>query len=486
MTGSTAIPANLGPQAIEHLVVLMLENRSFDLVLGTLYPASPSFDGLTDVMGNADSAGDPLLVGPAPGTITDPDPHHDLASVVEQLTGPNQGFIVNYEGRLGPGQWPLRRQVLDYATETTMPVLWRLAREYAVSDRWFCSVPAETWPNRLFVHCGTSLGKVSDRPWRWLPPSLYPATSIFARLGPELSAWACYNDQLPNMLLVEELADEYLRSRDAPDSHFRSIAQFEGDCANAKLPRYSFIEPNYLFAEANDDHPPHDLRAGEQLISRIYTALRRSPLWSKSALLILYDEHGGFFDHVPPPHDVLALAIDPGLASEHGFAFTRLGPRVPCLLISAWTEKGSVFRPPDGAFFDHTSVIASLQARWPELGPPLTARVAAAATIWPALTRSSAREDDGELPEEISAILARRAPAGGAPTPTAPRARGGGRGALAYALKARLVGVPLVRCRPGFIRRTGMHRSMSILGLLVGLRSLRRPHSTFTPPDVRR
>ncbi len=195
MAGSTAIPANLGPQPIEHLVVLMLENRSFDLVLGTLYPASPSFDGLTDVMGNADSAGDPLLVGPAPGTITDPDPHHDLASVVEQITGPNQGFVVNYEGRLGPGQWPLRRQVLDYATETTMPVLWRLAREYAVSDRWFCSVPAETWPNRLFVHCGTSLGKVSDRPWRWLPPSLYPATSIFARLGPELSAWACYNDR---------------------------------------------------------------------------------------------------------------------------------------------------------------------------------------------------------------------------------------------------------------------------------------------------
>ena len=454
----------------------MLENRSFDSVLGSLYAAGPKFFGLTPNMANLDSEGTSIPVEPTASTVTDPDPLHDLDSVSEQLIGPNQGFVVNYERKLKDSQWSQRRQVMDYQTVKSLPLLYKLAKEYAVSDQWFCSVPAQTWPNRLFVHCGTSYGKVSDRPWRWLPPTLYQGESIFRRLGKKVIDWACYSDSVPNMIMIEELAREFLRSRHDGDSHFRSMTQFQNDCKEGNLPRYSFIEPTYFNETANDDHPSHDLQFGQQIIGRVYSAVHDSDCWEQTLLLILYDEHGGFFDHVPPPTGVPA-PTDPPIPGESGFAFTRLGPRVPCILISAWTTKGKVFRPPEGRFFDHTSVIATLRERW-DLGAALSMRDAAAASIWSALDLPEPRkETDGFLDEINTELNALGEPPRESLLFTTPKL--GLLAAAHAAITAPLAGVPILNLIPALQKRTSMNSSMAILGALV-LTQAGRP-SRFDP-----
>ncbi len=407
--------------------------------------------------------------------------------MTEQLIGPNQGFVANYETTLKPDEWAKRGQVMAYNTAATMPILHRLAREYAICDRWYCSVPAETYPNRLFTHCATSGGRVSDSLlWRWLPPKMYSMPSIFDRLGPGIDAWACYNDQIPNMLLLSNLADEFLSSRHKPDSHFRSLHQLEHDSAAGELPRYSFVEPKYLFDNPDDDHPPHPVSDGERLVARVYRAIRGGKDWERTLLLILFDEHGGFFDHREPPHSVPPPDNSPASGFEDGFAFTRFGPRVPCILVSAWTDKGRVFGSTDDTVYDHTSIIATLRDRWPDIGP-LTARDAAATSLGPQLDRTAPRSDDEGVPAEIDALIAELAEPG-PPIARAPRLHGrGGRTAATFAaLAAPVSQLPLIRraAPPG--RRPRLERSTAGLAALVAIRSLRpRRRRPFDPGGSR-
>lgn len=388
---------------IQHIVVLMLENRSFDHMLGDLsLNGRADVDGLAPGMSNPDAFGGSATIKAVTNEKYLTDGGHEFLDVKQQLSDiggqPNTGFVINYASRFPTKakQMKLAPEIMHYQTEATVPVHHWLADEYAISDRWFSSVPSETWPNRIFAAAATTNGRVANG----LP--LYNLPTIYSRLRDRGLEWAVYNDQLPNVLNIMKLAGEWLRTRHEPDSRFRSMNQFEQDCAAGTLREYSFIEPIYFFRGANDDHPPHDINKGQLLVAQVYLALRRNEeLWKKSVLIVTDDEHGGFFDHVPPPEGagIPAPALPHGTHPEQGFDFHRLGPRVPTILISPWASKRSVFRPGPDEFFDHTSLIRSAAVRWGL--QPLTARDEAARDFWFALDLAEPRTDDGETFQKI-------------------------------------------------------------------------------------
>lgn len=381
---------------IDHLVVLMLENRSFDSVLGTLYPAGPNFDGLTGSESNPlhpDQGGPVSRIavwndaerGPEDACIPDPDPGELFQDINVQIFGLNAppgsparmiGFVDNYVRQPSADKRCDPRSVMHYFTSAQVPVTSGLGRAFGVSDRWYGSAPCQTWPNRLFAHTGTAAGKVNNS---WVPfPYFLP--TIFRQLERGGQEWRVYFHDIPQ---TAALADLWVRL----PKHFRLFQkEFARDAAAGRLPAYSFIEPRYFpgfvnHEMPNDGHPPHSMVYAEQLVAAVYGALRHGAAWDRTLLVVIYDEHGGCYDHaVPPP------AVPPGPPYPDGFLFDRYGPRVPAILASPWIPGGSVLRPPhDGAPFDHTSIISTLQRLF-DLGPPVNPRVASAPDLLSSLS----------------------------------------------------------------------------------------------------
>src|SRR6185503_15287544 len=272
---------------IEHIVALVLENRSFDHLLGDLGRSGAlPVDGGTAPMMNRDINGREVTLGEVRSNVT-PDLPHDFGDVVISLMDENGGFVradqLFHRGKVTADP----RRVMSYYPTDSLPVTHRLARGYSVSDAWFASVPAGTWPNRLFLVASSSEGQVTNT----LPGFLYDMPTVFDRLA--VDDWAIYTDQLPNVALIKSLGIEFAKSK-LVGGHFHSMRRFEEECARGTLRAFSFIEPVYL-GDANDSaHPPGDILRSEHLIGRVYAALRRSPLWERTLLLVLYDEHGGF------------------------------------------------------------------------------------------------------------------------------------------------------------------------------------------------
>ncbi|HET6184791.1 MAG TPA: alkaline phosphatase family protein [Acetobacteraceae bacterium] len=382
---------------IAHLVVLMLENRSFDNFLGKLYPAGPGFDALTGDEWNPlhERDGSVRQIGvwnagradPDVARIPDPDPGELFEDINEQLFGlggrpcagppPMSGFVDNYMRQPAADKAPDPRAVMHYFTAAELPATFALARAFGVSDRWFASAPCQTWPNRLFVHTGgNGRGRVNNTA---LPHPFF-ARTIYPRLRRHGLDWRVYFHDLPQTASFVDLWPSLFR-------RFRLFEkEFAADAAAGRLPAYSFIEPRYLpgFLHKrvpNDAHPPHDVGYSEMLVADTYNALRASPAWERTLLVILADEHGGCYDHAPPP-----AAVEPGGPYVDGFRFDRYGPRVPAILASPWIPAGAVIRPPqDGPPFDHTSLIATL-CRLFGLGPEPTPRAAAAPDLLEALS----------------------------------------------------------------------------------------------------
>jgi phospholipase C len=389
---------------IDHVIVLMLENRSFDSMLGRLYPNGPGFDGVPE--GASNRVGDtdyPTWTSAAddPNSyfIPTPDPNEKFANMTTQIYGAGpppalpdmSGFARDYASV--PGADP--RSVMHGYTDQQLPVLSTLAKSFAVSDRWFASAPNQTWPNRFFVHTGTANGYVNNSPIH-VP---YMMETIFNRLSDNNRSWRIYYHDVPQTLTLSRIWGSL------PEHLFPFESSFMADAMAGRLPNYSFIEPRY-FADPlvnrlpNDQHPPHDVALGERLIARIFDAVRNGAGWERSLFIITFDEHGGLWDHVPPP-----AAAPPGPPYGDGFKFDRYGVRVPAILISPWIEAGTVLRPPAGSFpFDHTSIIASLNALF---GPfkPLTMRDKAAPTVFDCLnlaTPSNAGPRSIPLPAPIA------------------------------------------------------------------------------------
>ncbi len=387
---------------IEHFVVLMLENRSFDSMLGQLYPNSPTFDGLSGTEANPDTTGAPISVWCGNGTdedsmrVPNPDPGELWTDINTQLFGtpvpPSpapaptmDGFVKSYLTQKGT---PVGKNVMHYYTPKQVPVLSGLAQKFAVCDRWFASAPCQTWPNRWFVHAATADGHENNQPIHL--PDVDTIYNRFEQAG--MHDWTIY---------FHDLAQAHALLRLLPLSdHFHPYSRFAADCQSGTLPTYSFIEPQYypdLFNSENDQHPPSVVTLGEQLIADVYNCLRASKQWTTSLLIITYDEHGGCYDHVPPPAAVPPAPAAPGQV----FAFDRYGVRVPAVVVSPYIQPGTKFRSPGAVPFDHTSIIATLRKRFPQLGGPLTARDAAAPDLESVLTLAT---PDNKGPPRIKAL----------------------------------------------------------------------------------
>ena len=409
---------------VEHLIVVMMENRSFDNLLGFLYakqdnippiniPAplsgsQNSYDGLTDANpaspfwnpSNPDfftSGAPPVKVyatqgttGPNPMLVPDHDPHEEFDHITYQILGPHgwtgprmMGFLVDYL-TTDPGHPQYANQLMECYSPDQVNVISQLARNYAVCDRWFCSTPNQTLPNRAFAHAGTSMGRVNNK-----PEPLYDAPTIFEVLQNTGHSWRVYNDTILMSLArlqFPRLWDPLLQI------HFRGIGELEEDAAAGTLPEYSFVEPSFQI-KPNDGHPPHDVGLGERFLLRIWRAISTGKNWNNTLLVITFDENGGCYDHVEPPS-----AKPPDSASnsgEEGFHFDRYGVRVPAVLVSPYIEAGTVFRSVTDVPYDHTSILATLRD-WLNIpqGRMLTsARVKDAPTFANVLTRSTPRSD---------------------------------------------------------------------------------------------
>ena len=383
----------------------MLENRSFDHMLGALQATVSELDGVPPdgpARVNVDAAGRPYPQAPADTWRIDPDPKHETDHVLEQIKDGNSHFVLDYERsnrrrKLGPEKLA---EVMGYYRLGALPALHTLAQQFAVCDAWFCSVPGPTWTNRLFAMSGTSRGRV-EMPQGVFHPNLhrYDQPSVFRRLREAGRSWRVYHGDFPLALLLEDqrsaLSVPHYYTMDWFAEHARGDA--------AAFPEFTFIEPDYLWPTTNDDHPPHDVRNGQRLIADVYNAIRANDdLWRSTVLIVTYDEHGGFYDHVSP-----VTAVPPDTDVQE-YTFDRLGVRVPAVVVSPWLPR-QVCKTP----FDHTSLLKSLTARW-GLGP-MGARTAAATDVFASLRIAPAMRTDTParlaLGAAVAAASARRAAA---------------------------------------------------------------------------
>jgi phospholipase C len=270
-----------------------------------------------------------------------------------------------------------------------------------VCDDWHASAPCQTWPNRFFAHTGTALGYVDNKTFK-IP---FDAPSLFRRLEDNANDWRVYFHDMPQSILLKDI---WVYAA----SHFRYFSQFLADAHAGVLPAYSFIEPQYfadLFSSRipNDEHPPHNILYGEQLIAKVYNAVRSSRCWKNTLLLITYDEHGGCYDHVVPP---VATPPDLAINNSYNFSFNTYGVRVPAVIVSPWIPAGSRIRSPGygdgkaartGPPFDHTSIISTVREIF-ELPAPLTARDSTAPTLLVALSLAAPNNDG---PPNLSTVL---------------------------------------------------------------------------------
>ncbi len=333
----------------------MMENRSFDHMLGGLKQQNPAVDGLTGNETNPDTNGAPVQVSSDADFQSDlqDDPGHHYPDVDIQLFNGTSGGVPNMQGFVRAyfqktGNVKRSHNIMKYFAPDQLPVLTTLAKRYAVFNRWFSSIPGPTLCNRAFAHFGTSFGN-AGMSVNYIGK---PIASVYQRMvtaGHDAKIY--YYDASSSSLGLTFLL------QDQPKL-FGTFPQFVADCKANRLPQYSFIEPNYKDGDdlANDQHPDNDVRAGDDFIGTVYNLIRSSPAWESTALLIVYDEHGGLYDHVPPPA-LSAANPDGNVDKETGFAFDRLGVRVPAVLVSPWVPAGTVV---DGRIFEHASIPATV------------------------------------------------------------------------------------------------------------------------------
>lgn len=212
-----------------------------------------------------------------------------------------------------------------------------LVSEFAVFDRWFASVPASTQPNRLYVHSATSHGATSNV--ASLLAKGYPQRTIFENLDDAGISFGVYYQNIPAVLFYRNLRKLKYIGKFHPYG-----LSFKNDAKNGKLPGYVVVEQRYMDSKlepANDDHPSHDVYQGQMFVKEVYETLRSSPQWNQTLFIITYDEHGGFYDHVPTP--ISGVPSPDGIVGPEPFLFKfdRLGVRVPTIMVSPWIQKGT-------------------------------------------------------------------------------------------------------------------------------------------------
>lgn len=405
-----------GLDQLKHIVVLMMENRSFDHLLGSLQARDARIDGIVPgdprFAKNLDITG--ISVPPKP-TARDqgqlqPDPGHHFedtyfelyaktpeGSPADPVSLPDDvsmdGFVKEYYSKRQ--DLDHSRLIMDYFTASNAPVINNLAQEYAVFNRWFASLPGPTTPNRAFAHFGTSFGHLDNSPLDYTVAK-YP--SIYERLASNgrTAKIYYYDDQSGTLAMAFVLKKQ--------PQLFGLFDQFLADCKTGNLPDYTFIEPNYTdhwvgngYMPAMDQHPDHNMKAGEEFIAAVYMAIfadnPQVDLSKTTLLLVIYDEHGGIYDHVSPP----SCTADEFHDSTYGFKFDRLGVRVPAIAISPWIPAGTVIdgRSDPTKVFNHCSLSATVTQRFlPGFNGPRSRRETSAPTFLDGLLTLDQPRDD--------------------------------------------------------------------------------------------
>ncbi len=323
---------------IDTFVVVMLENRSFDHLLGGLkmdrgYPGAPRLAGLRGDESNLDGEGRVVRVARMPGDGRGSmNPEHGWRAVRATFNGGrNDGFV-----RVNAG--PHQAEVMSYLTRDQLPFFHSLADRYTVFDQWHASYMGQTWPNRAFLHATTSGGKFENKPFGWDAP-----IGIWERMAERcLSA---RNYAAGPILWYAAAFPVHLFSGDSAMVPGK-IEDFFRDARAGNLPNFALIDPDF---KVNDAYPMHSPAPCEAFIASIIKAVAEGPQWSRSLIVITFDEHGGYYDHVVPGQTV-------DLRPE----FRQLGFRVPAIAVGPTVRRGAVVSTP----LEHVSVAATLRARW--------------------------------------------------------------------------------------------------------------------------
>ena len=412
------VAAGLRKERIEHIIVLMMENRSFDHLLGFLPHPDPDYPGLAggehSCPVNPGNPGGRRVAATATATPQlGNDPGHTHRTVMLQIgqggPAPMDGFVESYRRRIegdpsAPEPPPWKRVVGSLAGAVVHTARWvwakvrhipdpvlaepdhimrclphspdrvlgRLALDYAVLANWHASVPGETWPNRQYAHAATSHGTAD------IELGFYDDETVYERLGD--GRWGIYQDGVAQVWAFAKLWLRWPKGVAIPGFH--NIERLYDDIASDQLPAYSFVEPNHGLGGdgGNSQHPSNNTRnggsflAGEALMGRIHDALVQQPeVFEKTLLLITYDEHGGFYDHVEPR----PVAAPDGYVDKSGFDFKLSGIRVPAVAISPLIPRGTLVRE----FFDHASIPATVLRQFASGEGPLTNRDKAASNV---------------------------------------------------------------------------------------------------------
>ncbi len=399
---------------IDHIVVLMQENRSFDHMLGylRLLGGRNDIDGLR---GDESSVDPPEITKPVPLLRLDSteflnSPSHSLRAVLEQIAkGEMSGFLRSFRKAYPQADF---QEIMGFHTGDQLATFDVLARHYTVCNRWFSSFPGATQPNRFCLLSGRTpvldntvdphlIGFLRDR-------------TLFDVLTEKGVEWRYYERDVSFLRFYDRyrLDDEHIVPFDDPEEGFEARLQ-----SARGLPAVTFIDPDFVqippIAQASDDHPPANVRRGQELVGGIYDKLVGSPRWAKTLFVVTYDEHGGFYDHVAPPGTPKSPMV---VVPVHEDGPSHLGVRVPTFILSPWVTRASV----SDVVFDHTSIATTILLRFvgDDLRVGLGRRVVHANDLSVTLTRDSARADRpkvGRTPPQTSRRPRNRATPGSKP-----------------------------------------------------------------------
>jgi phospholipase C len=370
---SLTVAATTSP--IKYVIVLMLENRSFDHMLGFLKQLNqqirgclPNDEGCSNHIIANDSTSTKVTVDDT-AVYSQASPSHSISGTTEQIfgtrtptedtTGTMDGFIQSYS-KIFSGDTGKGSTVMSCYAPDHVPAITNLSMEFGFFDGWFSSVPGPTMVNRAYAASSTSHGMGTND--KLTIAKGLPQKTMFRQLLEMGLDYRVYSQQAPTLLQFKDMRHKEARSK------YRRYEELLSDLKNGDMPQFSWIEPAYFSTtnrSATDQHPDHDVSLGDALIKEIYETLRVSPIWNEVAFLITYDEHGGFFDHVVPPNNV---PNPDGLNStDDPFDFTRLGVRVPAVIVSPWVPKGTILHAPDDdgtsasapSQYEHSSIIST-------------------------------------------------------------------------------------------------------------------------------